>query len=68
VSLDRQGDADISPDLMKFIDQLIVPLLVDALLIKTRHLYSAPPRTTMARDRVRKPLRRRHSDVTREFG
>jgi hypothetical protein len=43
VSLGGQGDADISPDLMKFIDQLNVPLLVDALLTKMGHLYSAPP-------------------------
>jgi len=34
-------DGDISPELKEFIDRLIVPLLVDALLTQTGHLYSA---------------------------
>ena len=31
---------DLSPELKEFIDQLIVPLLVERLLAETRHLYS----------------------------
>ena len=34
-------DTELSAELQKFIDQLIVPLLVDAFLTQTGHLYSA---------------------------
>ena len=33
-------EEDISPELKEFIDQLIVPLLVERLLAETGHLYS----------------------------
>ena len=32
-----------APELKAFIDQLIVPLLVERLLAETRHLYSESP-------------------------
>ena len=34
-------EEELSSELSEFIDQLIVPLLVDALLTQTGHLYSA---------------------------
>jgi hypothetical protein len=34
-------EEDLSPDLMKFIDQLIVPLLVERMMAETGHLYGA---------------------------
>ena len=34
-------DEELSPELMEFIDQLIVPLLVERLLAETGYLYSA---------------------------
>jgi len=40
--MEVESDQELSPELKEFIDQLIVPLLVDMLLTKTRHLYSAP--------------------------
>ena len=33
-------EEDLSPELKAFIDQLIVPVLVERLLAETRHLYS----------------------------
>jgi hypothetical protein len=35
-----ESKPELSPELKEFIDQLIVPLLVERLLAETRHLYS----------------------------
>jgi hypothetical protein len=34
---------DLSPELKEFIDQLIVPLLVQRMMAETGHLYGAQP-------------------------
>jgi hypothetical protein len=50
-------EQELSPELKEFIDQLIVPLLVERLLAETGHLYSDAEARYDTEPLARKPLK-----------